>query len=278
MKSNIIIKYIIYFIIILLLYKLVIKNNEFFDFNNIPKTYNEEIKDINISPEKGIPKIIHHICPNDFKKWHPLWLICYESWLKYYPKPEYTHMHWDDKELDDFISENYPWFLQIFRGYNLNIKRYDISRIFLLYHYGGIYADMDYKVYKNFYDELPQDIVSISESPYKWNEHIQNALMISPPKHNWWLLLMDECYNRQNGYVLYATGPQLLTFIYYKYPNIVNVLPSNIYNPNMYEQDKIDETKIYCKHLLTTTWNQSTSSLRKKISKYIQKILTILYN
>ena len=252
------VKYLIYLLLIYLFYKLFLKKSNtenFYDFKNIPKTFNESVTDINKSPEEGIPKIIHHICPNDFKKWHPTWLLCYESWIRYYPKSEYKHMHWDDKELDDFISENYPWFLEVFRGYDVNIKRYDISRVFLLYHYGGIYADMDYKVYKNFYDELPKNIVSIPESPYKWNEHIQNALMISPPKHNWWLILMDECYNRREWNVFSATGPQLLTPMYFKHPELVNILPFEIYNPNIYEPEKIDESKIYCKHLISTSWS-----------------------
>lgn len=247
-------KKIIVFILFFILYKIIFLEN-FYDFKNIPKTFNEEINNINESPNIGIPKIIHHICPNDYKKWHPYWFECYGSWLKYYPKEDYKHMHWDDKELDDFISENYPWFLEIYSGYDVNIKRYDIARVFLLYHYGGIYADMDYQVYKNFYDELQQDIVSIPESPYKWNEHIQNALMISPPKHNWWLILMDECYNRKNFNVFSATGPQLLTPMYFKHPELVNILPYKLYNPNIYEPEDINEKEIYAKHLISTAWS-----------------------
>lgn len=220
----------------------------FYDFKNVPENYNKD------EEGKGIPKIIHHICPNDFKRWDPKWFVCYESWLRLYPKEEYTHMHWDDKELYDFIETNFPWFLDVYKNYDVNIKRYDISRLFLLYHYGGIYADMDYIVYKNFFDELPQDKVSIPESPYKWNEHIQNSLMMGPPKAKFWLLCIDECYNRVNFNVFSSTGPQLLTPIYLKHPELVNLLPFDLYNPNIYENDSYDQTKIYAKHLITTVW------------------------
>ena len=54
----------------------------------------------------------------------------------------------------------------------------------ILYKYGGIYADMDYMCFKNFYNILPKNKISISESPYKENEEIQNALMISPPNNS----------------------------------------------------------------------------------------------
>ena len=59
-------------------------DTKYFKFEHLPKDI--QIEDIYNNPIKEIPKIIHHICPNDFKKWHISWLICYESWLKYYRK------------------------------------------------------------------------------------------------------------------------------------------------------------------------------------------------
>jgi hypothetical protein len=248
----------IVFILAYIIY--IINNQEMFTneekldgFKNIPSG----IK-INSGNDVDIPKIIHHICPTDFNKWHPKWLLCYESWLRYYPKPEYTHMHWDDAELDEFIEKEYPWFLKIFREYDGNIKRYDMSRVFLLHHYGGIYGDMDYMVYKNFFNELPKNIVSIPESPYKINEHIQNSLMISPPNKKFWLYVVDEAYDRKDINVFSATGPKLLTTIYFKYPDLVNVLSLDLYNPDVYDETSYDQNKIYSKHLLTTVWNNDT--------------------
>jgi len=43
--------------------------------------------------------------------------------------------------------------------------------------------------------------------------------------------------------------------MYHKHPELVNILPYEIYNPNIYEPEKIDETKIYCKHLISTAWS-----------------------
>jgi mannosyltransferase OCH1-like enzyme len=241
-------------LLILILYQ---KTCEAFTDNKIvPKNVLDQVDKVNNG--KPIPKIIHHICPTDFRKWNPIWYICYETWLRLYPKPEYTHMHWDDKELDEFIAKEFPWFLDTYRGYDVNIKRYDISRLFLLYHYGGIYADMDYICYKNFYDELPKGIVCIPESPYKWNEHIQNSLMMSPPKQPFWLVLIEEAFKRTSWNVFSATGPQLLTPMYMKHKDMVHVLPFELYNPDVYQDNKdIKNTKnVYAKHLLTTVWNK----------------------
>lgn len=253
-----VVKYLIYFIIILFLYKILFSNKSikehFFDFKNIPKNYNDEIVDINKSPIKGIPKIIHHICPKDYKRWNNKWFIGYESTLRAFPSPEYTHMYWYDDELHKFIESDFPWFLNMFNSYDVNIKRIDMARPFFLYKYGGIYIDMDYVVYKNFYNNLPEDKVSIPESPYKNNEYIQNALLCSPPKHNFWLLIIDECYKHKDEHVFNASGPQLYTQTYYKYPELIYILPVNEYNPSIDDKEAFNRTDIYAKHLLSTSW------------------------
>ena len=243
----------IFMIIIFLIYKLFTTEN-FFDFKNIPKEYCNTIDNINISTTTGIPKIIHHICPKDYRKWNPKWFTGLESWLRIFPKTHYKHMFWYDDELHKVIEEDFPWFLDVFNSYDKNIKRIDMVRPFILYKYGGIYADMDYVVYKNFFDELPQDKVSIPQSPYEKNEYIQNALMISPPKNNFWLLIIDNCYEHRNDHVFSATGPQLFTQTYFKYPDLVNILPYEIYNPHIDDETAFNATHIYAKHLLSTDW------------------------
>jgi len=243
-------------IILLLIIYLIFNyyNENFFDFKNIPEEYSYKVDTINISPIIGIPKIIHHICPKDYKRWNNKWFIGLESWLRLFPAPEYTHMYWYDDELHKVIEEEAPWFLDIFNAYDVNIKRIDMVRPFILYKYGGIYSDMDYVVFKNFYDELPGDKVSIPQSPYIDNEFIQNALLCSPPQHNFWLLIIDNCYNHKDDHVFNATGPQLFTQTYYKYPDLVNVLPYEIYNPHISDKDAFNNDSIYAKHLLSTVW------------------------
>jgi mannosyltransferase OCH1-like enzyme len=247
-----------YIIILVLIFVLIIFNsiNEgFYDFKNLPDKYKNMIDDINKVPVSGIPKIIHQICPRDKKRWVDKWYIGYETWKKHFPEPEYTHMLWFDDELEEIIKSDFPWFLDVFRNYDKNIKRIDMVRPFILWKYGGIYADMDYVCYKNFYNQLPPDKVSTPESPYKENEFIQNALLISPPKHNFWLLVIDEAFNRKNMHVWAATGPQLFSFLYYNHPDMLNILPYELYNPNVLNDDyKKNEDKLIAKHLLSVQW------------------------
>ena len=249
LKKNIIIICLFIILLIAILLKLYEKEN--FDNENINM---DKYNDINI--EEKIPKIIHQTAPADKSKWKDEWFICQKSWYKYFPEPEYKYIMWTDEDLDLFIKKEYSEFYNIYISYDLNIKRIDIARYFILYKYGGIYADMDYECYENFYHRIPQDKISIVESPYDW-EKLQNALMISPKEQKFWLKVIEESKNRTKEHVLDATGPKLISDIYLKNENDINVLPSNIWNP-LREIKKNENNKLITKHYGTCTYCNET--------------------
>jgi len=52
-------------------------------------------------------------------------------------------MFWTDEDIREFIRKFYPDFLELHDQYPYNIQRADMIRYFILYHYGGIYSDLD---------------------------------------------------------------------------------------------------------------------------------------
>jgi len=202
-----------------------------------------------------IPKIIHQTAPKDKTKWYPIWNKCHQTWLNHFPKPDYKHIMWHDEDLDTFVKNEFPYFYNnTYKFYNKNIKKIDSARYLILYKYGGIYADMDYMCLKNFYDILPQDKISISESPYKENEELQNALMISPPNNTFWLDVIKLAEQRKYSYdILYSTGPQLLSTVYLQNKNKINVLPSQLFNPHN-KKKEFNNSNLYTKHIGTISW------------------------
>lgn len=50
---------------------------------------------------------------------------------------------WTDASSREFIAKEYPWFLNTFDGYTYPIQRANAVRYFILYHYGGVYMDLD---------------------------------------------------------------------------------------------------------------------------------------
>eukprot|EP00551_Chaetoceros_affinis_P007070 CAMPEP_0203665302 /NCGR_PEP_ID=MMETSP0090-20130426/2552_1 /ASSEMBLY_ACC=CAM_ASM_001088 /TAXON_ID=426623 /ORGANISM="Chaetoceros affinis, Strain CCMP159" /LENGTH=285 /DNA_ID=CAMNT_0050528819 /DNA_START=262 /DNA_END=1119 /DNA_ORIENTATION=+ len=156
-----------------------------------------------------VPKIIHQQWRDE--KIHRKFMKWRTKWFDLFPEPEYKYMLWTDANAREFIEKNYPWFLETYDSYNHNIKRVDATRYFVLHHYGGIYADLDYEPMINFYEYLPKNQVGVVESPYYWNEKTQNALMSSPQGDPFWLDLFFMLFiNREKEEVLEATGPIML--------------------------------------------------------------------
>jgi hypothetical protein len=52
-------------------------------------------------------------------------------------------MVWNDTEGLRLIQREYPWFVPHLRQFKSGVEKADIMRYFILYHHGGIYADLD---------------------------------------------------------------------------------------------------------------------------------------
>jgi hypothetical protein len=160
----------------------------------------------------------------------------HRSWLAALPDPA-SHMYWTDDACLSLITDHYPFFLDVYTSYPLNIQRLDSCRYFLLDKYGGIYKDGDLSLVipaalesapdpsdpsvraalsqhvVRFLNQLPSSGVGVVESPYKYNEDVQNSLMTSPPSHPFWKDVMFPLLRERkdtNG-VLESTGPGILS-------------------------------------------------------------------
>ena len=237
--------YVLLIIIVIIIVSLIIvydiKNIENYQVNN---------------QEDNIPHIIHQTAPADKSKWKQDWYICQESWNKNFP--DWQYKLWTDEDNDNFVKLEFPEFYKTYNDYDKLIYKIDMVRYCILYKYGGIYADMDYYCNKNFYNELNKNRISISESPYTHNEYLQNALMISPKNNKFWLDVIEEGVKRwnngnNNGDVLDLTGPRLISSVYEKNKNEINVLPKKYYNPSKDSPD-FNNDNVYTKHYCTFSW------------------------
>lgn len=76
---------------------------------------------------------------------------------------DWIYCHWTDAELLSFITAEYPDFLPTYHAYPYNIQRVDAARYLLLYHYGGIYLDLDIKCKLSF-DDILSDVTDRERS------------------------------------------------------------------------------------------------------------------
>jgi mannosyltransferase OCH1-like enzyme len=86
-----------------------------------------------------IPKIIHQAVINSSipVQWQASQQACIDL------HPGYEYILWTDESARMFIHSEYSWLLSAFNSYNHPIQRIDSIRYFVIYHFGGIYLDLD---------------------------------------------------------------------------------------------------------------------------------------
>lgn len=146
------------------------------------------------------------------------------SWLRYHPR--WRHDFWDDAANRAFVAKHFAWFLPTYDSYEKEICRADAVRYCYLYHYGGVYADMDFEALRSLEPLLTQydgraDILlgSLRSGFSPWMSHaVPNALMISTPRQYFWLAVLKEMARRRakakTQSVEELTGPVVLRDVY----------------------------------------------------------------
>jgi len=191
-----------------------------------------------------IPKIIHQTwksvkLPEHFQ-------ILADTWKEY--QPDWQFMLWTDEMNRDFIKTNYPDFLNIYDNYSSNIERIDAIRYFLLYHYGGVYIDLDFECLQNIEELLADEDCVLGLEPKEHCERfgtekiISNAFMAASPLHSFFkrlcAVLSNEEHHGSKAGVLTTTGPFMLTKTYdgLKDQAGIKLLPSHLLYPITIEE------------------------------------------
>ena len=139
-----------------------------------------------------IPKIIHQTykdqnLPRDYRD-------CQQQIQKL--PPDWSYRFWSDDAMREFIKKEYPGYYDAFYRLPRHIMRVDMFRYFLMYHFGGLYADLDYYMIRPF-DLLDHHVVlpANREDPEtKEPTCLGNCIFASEPGHPFWRVLMDTLH------------------------------------------------------------------------------------
>lgn len=130
-------------------------------------------------------------------------------------------MFWDEATICQLVEQSFPEYLIMWQRLDKIIKKCDAARYFILYEYGGVYADLDTFAHKSI-DSLICDLnlngysIALSEEsrdPQSWkgsriaaerknDRIIGNAIMISRRKQRFWLNFLDRCFTMRDRAVL----------------------------------------------------------------------------
>lgn len=197
------------------------------------------------------PKIIHQIWTTKKvpEKWRVLQQGCRDM------NPGYEYMLWTHDEIDTFIKTNYPWILETYNSYPYPMERLDAARYFILYHYGGVYIDMDMecitpfdRILRNVTEASSDvDVVLAATAPVG----VTSSFLISKKNHPFLKRMTEGLSDANKWYlspywtVIVSTGPLYVWRSHLTYPckNQVHVLPYELHS------------KQYLDHKHASTWH-----------------------
>ncbi|XP_060601795.1 uncharacterized protein LOC132755029 [Ruditapes philippinarum] len=89
-----------------------------------------------------IPQHIHQIFFYETSSQLPDKLVkAKNSWIQYHPN--YTYTLWNKTSINSLLEREYPFLKKLYDSYGHWVRRADVARYLVLYHYGGWYVDMD---------------------------------------------------------------------------------------------------------------------------------------
>jgi len=193
------------------------------------------------------------LTPRSFHKYNPDWTI-----NVYIPKQIYTG---NSKYIPDYTGQDY--FHQIIPYVNIieidlddysidpalhNILRSDILRYHLLYNHGGVWSDFDVLWLK------PMEIQSIALCSFDGiKQHYPIGILISPPAHPFYKVLIDKCNLLQKTLKgkpeHQAYGPSMWKKLFpdtnkllKDYPDMIKIDYATFYPYSIYNMIKLWET------------------------------------
>jgi mannosyltransferase OCH1-like enzyme len=154
----------------------------------------------------------------------------------------YNYTLWTHENILNWLKIEYSWFLPTYKNYRYDMQRIDSMKYFFLFHFGGIYIDLDIKcnvkdiitsmIPKNQTIYEPDIIFHMGGEGISANTDI----MAAKQGHPFFKLAINRLKSANRWFYLYhltiilSAGPTFLYGIYRKYPLKENFyfIPNNL--------------------------------------------------
>ena len=164
--------------------------------------------------------------------------------------PDYEYLFFTDTNIVEFLKTNYPDYLITYNKLPIKIQKIDFFRYIVIYHYGGIYMDLDMNGLKNMnsllrysavfpIDEyITNEMKNIDRYNYFYNNNQKFLLgqyaFAANKKHPFIKQLIDNIHlninkiiklvdHNNDNYVYNTTGPDYISKQYMDYNDKSNI-------------------------------------------------------
>lgn len=179
---------------------------------------------------KNISKIIHQIQEEAQPQIATILSNLAQTWIEKHSLWQYKL--WDIQKIRELIRQEFPHFNTFYDSNSNNKLLLGISRYFILYHEGGIFADSDIECIESFDEIVKGKQCCLSYTPQlSSSKVISDSPLISEKKHQFLKFIIERLNNNLNCWT--EEGEAFLNKTYALYDNKeqVEILPSSITRP-----------------------------------------------
>jgi mannosyltransferase OCH1-like enzyme len=206
---------------------------------------NKYEKSIDFRNQSIVPKIIHQTWKSDNIPKH----------LKQMQKTvinnnkSFNYKLWTDIQIDKFIKKNYPKIWDFYNSYEYIIQKIDFARLLILYHFGGIYIDLDTVCFGSLecVRQYPVTLIKTKKHHlFTDYDYVLNNAFIAAESKN---VFIESCINNAMNFdvkkmkpiqgmnmeyskVLCSAGPLMVTKTHMDYncKGMINIFDDNFYH------------------------------------------------
>tara|TARA_Y100000389_G_C17462238_1_gene522704 strand:+ start:551 stop:2077 length:1527 start_codon:yes stop_codon:yes gene_type:complete len=188
--------------------------------------------------------------------------------------PDFEYLFFNNDDVEKFVSENFPEYVEYFNSFEINIQKYDFFRLLAVYFYGGFYIDIDFEltqslstlcenncVFPKEYDEnnklgYPFTLGNYCFGSSKNNEFIKECILEIVAIQEKIKTLQQNKQDRikKDFYVFETTGPLLITntFFNFKKQDQITLLEGTPFQPYKFGY--------YGTHHMEGSWKEHTKN------------------
>ena len=206
--------------------------------------------------------------------------------------PDFEYLFFDDNQVEDFVSQEFPQYRPIYDSFRLAIQKFDFFRYLAIYRLGGFYFDLDVMLASGLYPLLESGCVfpfeGLTTSEYLSKKHnmpweIGNYGFGAAPEHPFVHAIIENCVraqrdsdwadlampkylplSRTENYVLFTTGPGLVSRTLAENPELAKSVKV------LFPDDLAHPANWHCfgdigVHLMDSSWRPRSGRLRKQL-------------
>lgn len=190
--------------------------------------------------------------------------------------PHWSYRFYTDADCRDVVRRHFPDWTGIYDAYRRPIQRVDLFRYLIVYHHGGLYADMDMACFRPVDALLGGSTCVLSvealltrayqrELGYRKPLQVANCIFAAAPGHPFFSQVLEKVRHHARTQAVSdrdvedATGPRMLTRVYFSLDENVRsqirLLPQiHLMAPTCYPDRFPFNRKVYARHHCAGTW------------------------